>query len=380
LSLLSILNWNLQGFCLAREIVDGKVIMPRSVTLSFELLETVVALVRGGGEASAALKSLNINQPTLSKRLKYLQHSGPLLERPWVERRGRTWKLTEEGKRVWPAVLELVEGHENLQAFLRGAGGPLEDPMVRFACGQTMVAGLVREALREFRKTDHPTPLRISTMRGRARIEGVSNGSLDLAIVTHSEPAIQEIARRSLHVEPLVRHGLLLACATDSPWSRAVHDLSGDIVPVDAIWRFPLIVPEPDAGIRKSFDEALRRRGVLTRLNIALEIGGWGAILAYVRDGLGVGIVSQASIADAEGLILRPLDPEFFPPIGAKLIARRLAGSGESLDLSEPAKAWRAVLYQVARRGGGGGLVNAEVGLDHDFRSDFQAPPRPQPC
>jgi DNA-binding transcriptional LysR family regulator len=214
-----------------------------------------------------------------------------------------------------------------------------------------MVAGLVREALREFCKTDHPTPLRISTMRGRARIEGVSNGSLDLAIVTHSEPAIQEIARRSLHVEPLVRHGLVFACAVNSPWARAVRSLPEDGVPVDAMGRFPLIVPEPDAGIRKWFDETLRRRGVQARLNIALEIGGWGAILAYVRDGLGVGIVSQAAIADTEGLILRPLDPESFPAIEAKLIARRLAGSGESLDLSESGEAWRAVLYQVARRG-----------------------------
>ena len=82
----------------AGENVYGWVIMPRSVTLSFELLETVVALIRAGGEASSAMKSLKINQPTLSKRLKYLQHSGPLLERPWVERKGKTWVLTEDAQ------------------------------------------------------------------------------------------------------------------------------------------------------------------------------------------------------------------------------------------------------------------------------------------
>jgi hypothetical protein len=46
-----------------------------------------------------------------------------------------------------------------------------------------MVAALVREALREFRKTDYPAPMRISLMPGRARIERVSNGSLDLVMV-----------------------------------------------------------------------------------------------------------------------------------------------------------------------------------------------------
>ena len=256
--------------------------MPRSVTLSFELLETLVALIRAGGEASSAMKGLGINQPTLSKRLKHLQHAGPLLDRPWVERRGKTWSLTEEGKRVWPAVLELVEGHENLQAFLTGEGNAPEAAPVRFACGQTMAAGLVREALRAFREQDSRAMPQISTMRGRARIEGVSNGSLDLAIVTHDEPTILEIVRRPLHIEPLVRHGLLLVCATDSPWSRAVSGLSKEGVPVEALERFPLIIPEADAGVRKGLDEALRRRGVPARLDVALEIGGWGTILAYV--------------------------------------------------------------------------------------------------
>jgi DNA-binding transcriptional LysR family regulator len=323
--------------------------MPRTVTLSFELLETLVALVRASGEATSAMKELGINQPTLSKRLKHLQHSGTLLDRPWVERRGKTWELTEEGKRVWPAVLELVEGHENLQAFLGGGGKTPETTPIRFACGQTMAAGPVRAALREFRKKDAQAALRISTMRGRARIEGVSNGSLDLAIVTHDEPAIREIARRPLYVEPLVRHGLMLTCATDSPWARSLRTLPKEGVPVEALERFPLIVPEPDAAARKRLDDALRRSGVLARVNIVLEIGGWSTIIAYVRDGLGVGIVSEAAVVEPQGLIVRPLDPAVFPLIESRLIARRLAGSGDELDLSEPADAWRSMLRQAAQ-------------------------------
>ncbi len=328
--------------------------MPRSVTLSFELLETLVALIRAGGEASSAMKGLGINQPTLSKRLKYLQHAGPLLDRPWVERRGKSWELTEEGKRVWPAVLELVEGHENLQAYLSGGGNAPESAPVRFACGQTMAAGLVREALRMFRKKDPLSVLRISTLRGRARIEGVSNGSLDLAIVTHDEPTILEIARRPLHIEPLVQHGLLPGLRDRFPLEPVRAGLPKEGVPVEGLERFPLIIPEADAGVRKGLDEALRRRGVLARLDVALEIGGWGTILAYVRDGLGVGIVSEAAVVDPKGLIVRPLDPEVFPPIEARLIARRLAGSGEALDLSEHAEAWRAMLREVAAGEGHG--------------------------
>ena len=72
--------------------------MRRSVTLSFELLQTFVSLIRYEREAAAAMRDPELIQPMLSKRLKYLQHAGPLLDRPWLVREGKTWKLTEGHK------------------------------------------------------------------------------------------------------------------------------------------------------------------------------------------------------------------------------------------------------------------------------------------
>ena len=156
------------------------------ITLSFELLQTFVSLIRSGGDAVRAMRELRINQPTMSKRLRYVQHAGPLLEQPWVVRKGKTWALTVEGQRVWPAVVEIVDRYENLERFLSGEPTTAPEP-IRFACGQQMVVGLVRETLRVFRKEHSQWPIRIATLRGQLRIEGVSNGTLDLAIVTHRD-------------------------------------------------------------------------------------------------------------------------------------------------------------------------------------------------
>ena len=279
------------------------------------------------------MQKLGINQPSLSKRLKHLQHAGSLLDRPWLVRKGKTWELTDEGRRVWPAVAELVDRYDNLEKFLEGDRSIATS--VRFSCGQLMALGLVREALRLFQREQPQSKLRVSTLRGRARIEGVSNGSLDLALVSHDEPSIAEIARRPLHVEPLVSHGLTLACAQDSPWAGAVRALPKVKVPARTLTEFPLIVPEPDAGIRKIIDEVLHREGLQNNLNIVLELGGWATILAYVRDGLGVGVVSGGAVVDTKGLVIRRLDPEAFPRIETKLICRRLAGSVDELDLSK---------------------------------------------
>ncbi len=318
--------------------------MPRSVSLSFELLQTFVSLVRHDGEAAAVMRELGLEQPTLSKRLKYLQHAGPLLERPWLVREGKTWKLTAEGQKVWPAVEELVNRYENLHTFVEEGGKPDGAAPVHFACGQAMAAGLVRRALLEFR-TNHPEGrLRITTLRGRARIEGVSNGSLDLAVVTHDEPSILAIARRPLYIEPLVTYRLALVCASGTKWESKLRSLPKVGAPLEAFGSFPLILPEPDAGIRKGLDEVLRSHGLPGKLDIALEIGGWATILSYVRDGFGVGLVSEGALDDPTGLIVRPLDRSTFSPISVKLICRRLAGSGEELDLSEVAMNWRRCL------------------------------------
>jgi DNA-binding transcriptional LysR family regulator len=321
--------------------------MPQSSGISFELLRTFRTLIQEEGDAARAMRVLGINQPTISKRLQPLQHGGPLLKRPWLVREGKVWRLTDEGARVWPAVAELMRGYEALESFLEGHR--TLRPSVRFACGQQMATGLVRTALIAFRKARPDVRLQISTLRGQARIEGVSSGLLDLALVTHDEPSIAEIARRPLHVAPLVTHHLALVCAAGSPWERQVGALPKAAAPARALASFPLVLPEPDAGVRLALDTVLHRQGVPNQLDIALEVGGWATILAFVRDGFGVGVLSEGALADTAGLVVRRLDPELFPPITARLICRRRAGTGDELDLSNDALEWWRLLQSRRR-------------------------------
>lgn len=69
--------------------------MPRSVSLSLDLLRTYLLLVRSDGDAARTAQQLGINQPSMSKRLRYFQHAGPLLERPWLDRDGKSWTMTD---------------------------------------------------------------------------------------------------------------------------------------------------------------------------------------------------------------------------------------------------------------------------------------------
>lgn len=320
--------------------------MPRPRSLSHDLLRTLVLLIEHDGDASKVADILHVNQPSMSKRLKLLQGAGGVLKRPWVTRDGKTWELTEEGKKVFPGIKDLVYRYEQLTHFSSEVG----QPDIRFACGQQAVTGFVRQALGRLHAEQPQARFLVSTPRGRTRIEGVACGLFDLATVTHRTSEIRDIARRELHVETIARDRLALVCSTKSPWAAALEKHPKTKTTADALLGFPLILPGHDAGMRAGFDDVLRRQGILPRLDIRMEIGGWHAILAYVLDGIGAGIISEAAIPGTASLVVRILDPAVFPLREIRLICRyRLDAPGE-LDLSPMAGAFARMLKQAASK------------------------------
>jgi DNA-binding transcriptional LysR family regulator len=334
--------------------------MPRPIDLSLDLLRTFAKLADAKGDASAAASHLQINQPSMSKRLRYLQHAGRILHQPWLQREGKKWKLTPRGHEVLPAVQEIVRRYDQLRDFVKRKPMDQFEPIVHFACGQLAATGLAREAAhgfaewtREQSDANRYARLRITTPRGKLRIRGVALGSFDLAVTTHEPAAITRIARRRLHVELVERDYLTLVCAKQfKPWNAKVEALkSGKVKPADLIG-LPLILPEPDAGLRRVLDRVFRTSGVEKKLQIALESGGWKVILEHVCDQFGVGIVNEGALRSAGGgaeLIARRLDPGVFPPSEAKLICRYRLDRPEELDLSPAAEAYRQALLKAAR-------------------------------
>jgi DNA-binding transcriptional LysR family regulator len=330
--------------------------MPRSSQLSIELLQTFLCLLERDGDAMAAAAELGINQPSMSKRLAVLQHTGRGITRPWLKRDGKRWTATAEGLRVLPAVRDILARYDRLTAFSEDLGAGL--PAFTFGCGQQAATGFVLRAARRFHREQPDVPFRISQLRGRARIEGVANGSLDFAAVTDREETITAVARGELHIDTLPEEPLVLVAAREMPgggpmpaWHVAFTKLPPRGVSAEALPSFPLIVPEPDADIRRVLDAAAMQAGVLNELNIALEMGGWQAILAYVRVGLGVGMVTQTAFEqDPQGLEIRHLNRRAFPPTRLRLICRTRLTSPDELDLSPEAARFRELLLEEGRK------------------------------
>jgi DNA-binding transcriptional LysR family regulator len=304
-------------------------------------MSTFVTVVRTEGDATRAADILNINQPSMSKRLAFLQHAGRILRRPWLERVGKTWHLTEEGRRVLPAVEELVHRYRLLTDAIEE-----ERPAVMFGCGPGGAAGFVRDAVRQFRRAHPDATFRISSRPATARVEGVGNGSLDLATVRLGQQEILELARRPLFIEDLYEDPLVLVA---DPGVAGFDDFQADkSVQPKTLTRLPLIVPEPDARLRRDFDRRCRDAGLLDRLRVIVEVGPWATAMSYVRDGVGVGVVPRSATHGHSGLVVKPLPAKLVPSNTVRVITRKRAGTDE-LDLSDGATAFLDALREAAR-------------------------------
>jgi DNA-binding transcriptional LysR family regulator len=304
-------------------------------------------MIRHDGDAGRAARALKINQPSMSKRLASLQHAGKILRRPWLKREGKAWLLTDEGRRTLPVVQEMLDRYRNLTGFTNGQDSTPHSEL-RFACGQTAAAVLVRRALTAFRRKHPAAQIRVSCMRAPQRIIGVASGAIDMALVDRDDEEIRGLARGvPLKIETIARIGYCLVCAKDSPWAASFARLSKrDPLPLKTLADFPLIVPEPDSHTRQLLDPVLHSQPWGRRVAYQVEVGGWLAILEYVRSGHGVGLVSQLAIdaTAARSLHVRTLAGSPLRPQVLQLVVREAPNQEHSSPSAHLAEAWRACL------------------------------------
>jgi DNA-binding transcriptional LysR family regulator len=221
-----------------------------------------LVLIAEHGTFRAAADQAHLSQPALTASIRRLEDwAGARL----LDRGRHGAMLTAPGAALLSharAALAAVEDGKNAVAQVAG----LHAGEVRVGAGTTVCTYLLPPALAEFRRR-HPgiriTLREVSTDAGLAALEA---GEIDLCIVT---PA----ARTVRHGEPWLRDQLVVVSAPG-------------VDPRGA----PFVTLLPGATTR----------ALLTRhfpgAEIAMELGGIGAILAHVKSGVGLALVSRAAV------------------------------------------------------------------------------------
>ncbi len=282
--------------------------MSRSESPSLDELLTLLAVVDQGSQEAAA-KALGRQQPVVSRRLGVFRQP-PALIRLY---KGRG-ELTDRGREALPAIRRFVQQHQHLKQYL--AGRRKQGSVLTIGVGASASQFYLARALAELRQELADWEIQTRVLRGKDRIAGVVEGTLDVALVTHSPLQIEMIARwacasrTELQIDHLAELPLCVVASRNSPQARSLQNvLGGQIVPVELLADLPLAGLDRESGIRRQIEALLRDRGL--QLAFSVEAGGWLGVKEFVRCGLCAGLMPLGLLTseDAKQFVIRRLPP-----------------------------------------------------------------------
>jgi DNA-binding transcriptional LysR family regulator len=235
--------------------------------VSLNLLRTFLAVARAGSVGEAA-ESLAVSQPAVSAALAALARE---YGTPLVEREGRGTRLTPAGealahqaRRIF-ALLDETR-RETTRAANRAAR------RLRLASVTTVAEQVIAELLRGFRMREPEIDVELFVADRTTVWERLEHWEADLAVGGRppAEPIFQTLAMRSNALIPVAAAGF------DGSYSQAT-------------W----LLREPGSGTRIATETFLAALGIDPP---TLTIGSDGAIRACVRAGLGLSLLSRATV------------------------------------------------------------------------------------
>ncbi|MHB8657623.1 MAG: LysR family transcriptional regulator [Solirubrobacteraceae bacterium] len=245
-----------------------------SITLT--QLNAFLAVVRGGS-VTAAADELVVTQPSVSSAIAAL---GREVGCELFERSGRGIQLTEAGQAFAPYAGDVIgllqQGGQAAREAFAGTARRL-----RIAAVATAAESFVPPLMQAFAERRPQVALTLDVGNREDVLEWVRRHEVDVAI------AGQPPADERLLAEPLIENAIVCITAPDDPAVQA-----GAVPAVELATRHWLL-REPGSGTRELNEKFLANRGLAPP---TLTLGSNGAIKQAARAGLGVSLLSRATV------------------------------------------------------------------------------------
>lgn len=250
------------------------------LALSFHMLH-IFFTVAEKGTFSAAAQSLHMTQPGVTMQIQALEdHFGAKMFR----RMPKAVELTDAGLALLPYARRMVElmaeTDREMSRYTRELKGRLELG-TSLTIGEYILPRLIGPFNREFPNIT----VSMKVMNTAQIMEEVLAHTLTFGLVEAETP------HPDLIVEPLLRDELMLVLPAGHELLRQERITFADLC------RYPFIMRESGSGTRKIVEEALEKQGhAIAKLRIAMDLGSTGAIKSAVEAGLGLSILSVATV------------------------------------------------------------------------------------
>ncbi|MEI8167079.1 MAG: LysR family transcriptional regulator, partial [Chloroflexales bacterium] len=251
-------------------------------------LRTFVAVV-DAGNYSAAAATLHMTQPAVSQQIHALEEQ--LGDIKLFRRVGTKMVPTHAGEELLTIARDLVQMAERAEQSILALKGQVAGRVV-VGCTPSSGERLLPRVLAGFHVQFPAVTLEIVVAPAEDLIDALSERSVALALVEEQQ------RRRGLELVPLGTESIVLLAPTGHPL------LKQEQVPPGVLREQPLALPRPGSPLRRTIEEALRRRGIASAdLRPVLETESVTVILHAVRAGLGLAFVPRSCMpARGEGV------------------------------------------------------------------------------
>jgi len=242
------------------------------------------------GSFSAAARRLYRTQPTVTMAVQKLEHE---LGARLFERIPHGVRLTRAGQRLMESLGPLLEEWDRARTRVQeSADGVLRGP-VHVGGGEAGILYLLPGPIRSFLRRHPRVDVVIQHRSAEDTIAMLRQGTIDFALRALPEPPAD------MSYFPFRTADRVLI----APRSHPVHRWRS--LTLESLSRHPFILPWPGSASRKLIEGLFAERGL--PLKVSLEAGGWETIKRYAGLGLGIAVVPDFCLEQADRrLAVRP--------------------------------------------------------------------------
>ncbi len=272
----------------------------------YKLLKTFFVVAQKENITEAA-DSLFVSQPTVSLQIQALERE---MGKKLFERRGPRISLTPEGRSLYHLIQPLVAGVDSLKETFAASLGKIEDGELCIAAGQSASLYILPDYIKKFNQQYPGIRIRLFNVTGQDGMKMLCADEVDLAF----GPLLQE--PEGILYKPSMSFNSILIVAKGHPLTKMKK------VTLQDIGKYKLILPPKHLSTWRMVDTVFRQNNV--KYTVGMEAGGWEIVKKYVEYGLGVSIVTDVCVTDAEkaNIVSIALD-KYFPARSYGIIVRR---------------------------------------------------------
>ena len=226
-----------------------------------------------------AAETLHMTQPAVTFQVRQLEE---YFNTRLFDRTHNRISLTEAGERVYEYADRIFDLYADMENSVREMTGEIRGALT-IGASTTIAEYMLPALLGEFKNSYPDINLRLKVSNSEGIVSMVENNTIDLGVVE------APVGNKNLVVE-VCRVDQLVAIVPPS------HNLAErESVEIDELLEYPFICREEGSGTREVINEYLNQH-CKTVLNISMELGSPEAVKGAVEAGMGVSVVSRATI------------------------------------------------------------------------------------